>query len=51
MEPPASLLAVAPSEAALLDFVRAPSRVSREMIHEIAMNDRGNDVADPSLRF
>jgi hypothetical protein len=50
MEPPARLLAVAPpAETALLDFVRAPSRVSREMIHEIAVNDRGNNVAEYEL--
>jgi hypothetical protein len=45
MDPPLALLAAAPpSETALLDFARAPSRVFREMIHEIAMNDRGEDV-------
>src|SRR5271170_3085870 len=45
MEPPSALIAAAPpSETALLDFARAPSRVSREMIHEIAMNDRERDV-------
>lgn len=45
MNPPAALLAIAaPSETALLDFARAPSRVSREMIHEIAANDHGEDT-------
>jgi hypothetical protein len=50
MDPPASLLdVVTPSETALLDFARAPSRVSREMIHEIAKNDRENNVAEYEL--
>jgi hypothetical protein len=45
MDPPTALMAAAPpSETALLDFARAPSRVSREMIHEIALNDRGEDA-------
>jgi hypothetical protein len=44
MDPPAHLLALAPpSETNLLSF--ATSRVSREMIHEIAMNDRGENSA------
>ncbi len=34
-------------EIALLDFVRA--RVTPDMIHEIALNDRENDVADYEL--
>jgi hypothetical protein len=43
MDPPSDLIAAAaPSEIALLDFVRA--RVSREMIREIAMNDYGNNA-------
>jgi hypothetical protein len=43
MEPPYALISAAPpSETALLDFARA--RVSREMIHEIALNDRGDDA-------
>ncbi len=50
MDPPSALLAIAPpDETALLDFVRAPSRVSREMIHEIALNDREIDVAEHEL--
>jgi hypothetical protein len=45
---PSSLIAAAPpSETGLLDFVRA--RVTREMIHEIAMNNRENDVAEYEL--
>jgi hypothetical protein len=45
MDPPSALIAIAPpSETALLDFARAPARVSREMIHEIALNDWGRDV-------
>jgi hypothetical protein len=44
MDPPAHLVTFAPpSETALLDF--ASARVSREMIREIAINDRGEDVA------
>lgn len=44
MDPPAHLLAFAPpSETDLLNF--ASARVSREMIHEIAMNDRGENAA------
>ena len=43
MDPPAHLLAFAPpSETALLDFARA--QVSREMIHEIALNDYNKDI-------
>jgi hypothetical protein len=48
MNPPASLLFIAPpSEIALLDFTRA--RVSPQMILEIAMNDRENDVSQYEL--
>ena len=43
MSPPPALVAVAPpAETTLLDFLRA--RVSREMIHEICLNDWARDV-------